>query len=565
MDPAPPPRPVTLTDLPAELLGLVFAAVFQAAAPTPPGSAVLHPTATDELPPAPSVGAAGWAAAAGAAGACRALRDAFRAAVTVMEVDPARNAARVAHDADAAGRRGCDGWIVHRRDVDHARTTERVGELGGLLGRLSGLRALHVRLDGLTEVAAVAATAAVVGALTAPAGPLLVALSIVVHPYVPLPAGLGLLAAAQSRLLHLVLLLPTAEEPRTYPRTRAVGQAPPAAAAEAAGVVASLAPRLRSLDLKVLSLALGLLSGEAVAVAWLGRLPMLPAVRFVRLLEPTTAAVLAATARVCPAARTLCLNALPTFMNNDGGAEAVVRLFPHMVRLAVGDPYQGYRNVSAAFVAGVVRRRALHTLAMCGLRFRLWERRERLVDALRDACALPSHLRYEASLSPNEVLELTEGGLPGVVGLHMASDMTVYSAVSLGRCTSLRSLCIRGHDYPGFCVSEAVAAALVPPGVAHLTLVQMGFGSTAAEVLVAAAARAMPATLQSLSLVSCSGEVAGALLAAAGVPTLRRLTIVDHLMGTTRPFAQNEPPVREVCADQLALLAVRRPDVVFVD
>lgn len=63
-----------------------------------------------------------------------------------------------------------------------------------------------------------------------------------------------------------------------------------------------------------------------------------------------------------------------------------------------------------------------------------------------------------------------------------------------------------------------VAAALVPPGVTHLTLAETRFGAAAAAALVVVAARASPPTLRRLTFSSCSGDVATALLAAANVP-----------------------------------------------
>lgn len=240
---------------------------------------------------------------------------------------------------------------------------------------------------------------------------------------------------------------------------------------------------------------------------------------------PATAAVLAVTARECPAVTTLCLSQLPVVMDNDEGAAAVVRLFPHKDRLVVFDPDGNSATVSAAFVAGVVRRRALHTLVLCHL-------------------------------------EDPDGGqeerLTGVVSLQVGS-MDIDAAVFLGRCASLRSLYLRSHSDPEWSlVSEAVAAALVPPGLTHLTLADADFGPAAVAALVMAAGRATPPTLRSLTLSSCTGEVATALVAAEGVPTLRRVVLANH-DPTPEPLSPGG-----AWDDPLALLAVRRPYVVFV-
>lgn len=552
--PPPPLLPVTLTDLPAELLVLVFTAVFEAAAPPPSGVAVPFPAATDDLPPAPMVGAAGWAAAAGAAAACRALRDAFCTAVTAVEVDPAARGAvtRVfgaAYDSGVVG-----SSYAALKDALDARKAGRVGGLGGLVRRLHSLRSLQLRLDRLATAAdAAAAMAAVVDALAAPGGPSLVALTILVHPDVPLPAGLVGLAAVQPRLQHLVLLPPT---DTVGMRVEAAPRA--TAAAEAAAVVASLAGRLRSLDLRVLSPALNLWGDEAAAVAWLNSLPVLPAVRFVRVHFPATASVLAATARACPAGTTLCLSELPIELDNDEGAAAVVRLFPHLDRLAVFNPDGAFPAVSATFVSGVVRRRALHTLALYALETPDGEQGESLVDALYDACVLPSRLHYWSEISSEEVLDLTVDGLPGVECLQLTCSMDMDAAVALGRCASLRSLYVSRLADESH-VNEALAAVLVPPTLTHLTLTDVDFGPAAAGALVMAARRATPPALRSLTLSNCTGDVSTLIDAAEGLPTLRRMVFTNYHRSPLLVAAS-----RGMWEDQLALLEDPRPYALFV-
>ncbi|KAK1859756.1 hypothetical protein I4F81_002350 [Pyropia yezoensis] len=498
--PPPPLLPVTLTDLPAELLVLVFTAVFEAAAPPPSGVAVPFPAATDDLPPAPMVGAAGWAAAAGAAAACRALRDAFCTAVTAVEVDPAARGAvtRVfgaAYDSGVVG-----SSYAALKDALDARKAGRVGGLGGLVRRLHSLRSLQLRLDRLATAAdAAAAMAAVVDALAAPGGPSLVALTILVHPDVPLPAGLVGLAAVQPRLQHL-----------------------------------------------------------AAAVAWLNSLPVLPAVRFVRVHFPATASVLAATARACPAGTTLCLSELPIELDNDEGAAAVVRLFPHLDRLAVFNPDGAFPAVSATFVSGVVRRRALHTLALYALETPDGEQGESLVDALYDACVLPSRLHYWSEISSEEVLDLTVDGLPGVECLQLTCSMDMDAAVALGRCASLRSLYVSRLADESH-VNEALAAVLVPPTLTHLTLTDVDFGPAAAGALVMAARRATPPALRSLTLSNCTGDVSTLIDAAEGLPTLRRMVFTNYHRSPLLVAAS-----RGMWEDQLALLEDPRPYALFV-
>lgn len=70
------------------------------------------------------------------------------------------------------------------------RRRQRRRRLDGIVRRLTGLRSLRLRRDGLAgAAAAAAATAAVVGELVTPCGPSLDALTIVVHPDGPPPAG----------------------------------------------------------------------------------------------------------------------------------------------------------------------------------------------------------------------------------------------------------------------------------------------------------------------------------------------------------------------------------------
>lgn len=92
-----------------------------------------------------------------------------------------------------------DGGEVPHRARWQARADCIAGRAAGVaavVGRLLARRSLRLRLDRLDEAAAVAAAGGLVAALTAPAALSLVTLTIVVHPYVSVPAGLGTLSAA---------------------------------------------------------------------------------------------------------------------------------------------------------------------------------------------------------------------------------------------------------------------------------------------------------------------------------------------------------------------------------
>lgn len=143
-----------------------------------------------------------------------------------------------------------------------------------------------------------------------------------------------------------------------------MGAAPAGAAEELLAVYGALAPWLRSLDLQVIGPTLGLHVDDGAPATWLRRLPGLSHVRVFGVDAPVTDALLAAAGRVCLAVTTLWLH--DARCQDDEDAAALVRHNPRLDRLALECPDVD-RAVSAAFVAGIVRRRVLHTLALLTL------------------------------------------------------------------------------------------------------------------------------------------------------------------------------------------------------
>lgn len=139
------------------------------------------------------------------------------------------------------------------------------------------------------------------------------------------------------------------------------------------------------------------------------------------------------------------------------------------------------------------------------------------------------------------------------------------SAAALGRCTSLRSLYLRGVYAPNRrLITATIAAALVPPGLAHLHIHGAGMEPAATTAILLLAAAAVPQTLRSLTLISCNGDVAAAGVAAVSVRSWRRLTVVKHREPQQVSYLDDlDATVRERWAHQVALFAGRRPDVVF--
>lgn len=145
------------------------------------------------------------------------------------------------------------------------------------------------------------------------------ALTIVVHRDVPVPAG-PRAAAALPRLRHVVLAVPDSHNVMTANGEEPVAEAHDGAAEELIAVYTALAPRLRSLDLQVTGPALGFHDDPAAGVAWLGRLPVLPHVRFLGVDAPSTDALLTAAARACPAVTALSLRYACFQDDEDAGA-----------------------------------------------------------------------------------------------------------------------------------------------------------------------------------------------------------------------------------------------------
>lgn len=229
----------------------------------------------------PLVRPRGWAGAAGAAGAC--VRAAFVAAMRGVELDPA-----VGRWQDIP----LDGGEALYRSRRQARTDAIFGRgvgMAAVVGRLTALRSLRLLLDGMSKGGAVGAVGGLAAGLTA-TGASLVALTIVVHRDVPVPAGLRA-AAALPRLRHLVLAVPDCHNVMTANGEEPVAEAHDGAAEELIAVYTALAPRLRSLDLQVIGPALAFHDDPAAGVAWLGRLPVLPHVHFLGVDAPSTDAL----------------------------------------------------------------------------------------------------------------------------------------------------------------------------------------------------------------------------------------------------------------------------------
>lgn len=166
-----------------------------------------------------------------------------------------------------------------------------------------------------------------------------------------------------------------------------------------------------------------------------------------------------------------------------------MRLFPHLDRLGLA--CFDVDSAVSAFLEGLLRRVALHTLVLDALPGH--SPPGSLVRALRHAVALPTRLRHDLPLPPEDVTALAAGGLPGVLALHLSRDVDVAAAAALSGCASLRSLFLEYGDHPP-CrrLSPAAAAALMTPRLEHLHLHSSGLGAAASTAVLTAAALVVP-------------------------------------------------------------------------
>lgn len=331
--PQTPVEPRGRLDLPPELLTDIFVTIYPAAAPVPP-TPVAYPAALNNDPVAvgaPLVGARGWTAAAGAAGACRALRAAATQAVVALELD---FGAPLDDPSPLGGEPAYRKWLAVERARLHARMVEGVERL---LHRHRSLWVLRVRLDQMHAGAADLAMARVARGLCAPAAPQLVALSTVVHPTTPMPAGVFILPSRQGRLRHLLLLSPADVEllgDAARPLHDVTGAEVVSHGEAFSTLYTALGPRLSSDDLQVLAPTLdGDLAESLAAEACLAALPVLPNVTFLGLHTPATASLLATAARVCPNVTARLLSDVRGSIDAD--AAELVRLLPRVDRLGV--------------------------------------------------------------------------------------------------------------------------------------------------------------------------------------------------------------------------------------
>ncbi|OSX72113.1 hypothetical protein BU14_0465s0004 [Porphyra umbilicalis] len=378
---AAPTASATLTDLPPEVLVLVFSAVFAAAADAaataaadPRWDGVRLPAATDEgaddagggvaaaaaaaaAPSPPLVTAPVWAAAAGAGGACRALRSAFLESVVALDVGPlpggsgAGGGGPLGSDGGTGGRRGGGGRLTRVFcEATALATVARWAAFTVTLGRLTSVRRLTLRLVDMGDAAAEAAVSALLLGVLGHGAPALTALT--VHAEGAVLPDAGGLVRGQPALRHLCL-----------PHVP-VWAAPPSHVDRAVSVYGGMRERLRSLDLSGLAVTLD--AGDALA-AFLNRLPPLPAVRFLGFGEHPSVdrAALAAASRACPAVTSLAVGSVAADVDSAAGAEVVAARFPRLraLNLTSGYPVVA-QSVSAQFVGRLVCRLALHTLIL---------------------------------------------------------------------------------------------------------------------------------------------------------------------------------------------------------
>eukprot|EP00168_Porphyra_purpurea_P014458 TRINITY_DN4158_c0_g1_i1.p2 TRINITY_DN4158_c0_g1~~TRINITY_DN4158_c0_g1_i1.p2 ORF type:complete len:599 (+),score=144.70 TRINITY_DN4158_c0_g1_i1:67-1797(+) len=464
------------------------------------------------------------------------------------------------------GRRGINGRHRGRQVVGHhsrvicAATEARWAAFAVTLGRLLSLRRLTVRLTDIRHTITEAAVAGLLLEVLGHGVPRLTALAVYVKEAIP--AHAGVLVRGQPALRHL-----------RFPHV-AVWAQRPAHVGRTMALYGGMRGRLRSFDLGGLA---GTLDVADALPAFLDRLPELPAVRHLALGEgpPVGRAVLAVAARACPAATSLSISFMIADIDSEAGAEALAAQFP---RLRTLNHTAGYRvwsqSVSAPFVMRLVCRVALHTLfphvegAAGGLAAAL---PPAPVATVASAAAVvppppPTRLRIDGPLLPREVVDALGGrALPALAALHLTiMDVDVAVAAALSALVGLRVLWVGqpSHGFRwGLVLRRDAALALSPPALVRLTVAAAKFVGDAAAGLLSTTASAGTPTLTHVAFMGTMGDVGGALVAAAAVPSLRSVVLERHDSQTVgRPSdGAVELPVA------WALLARRRPDIVLLE
>jgi len=540
--PDPPPSPsqdVILSDLPEELLTLIFTHVFASAAGIPL-DAVPYPspsTVDEELPTGVLVTARGWAAAAGAAGSCRALRAAFLDSVVTLEVH-LMSGDRLSADASPTA-------------VGHGVA------LALLLGRLPALRVLTLYLDGMVERWARRSMCELLfGVLGQGFPPLLCLVVWADQPEFSLVSGM---LYGQPALRHLVV--------QSYQPTEDADVEEECAVA----LYRRLAPRLQSLELGDFDDLLDRGSEENFWPVFLERLPVFPMAGYVSLGNgPGTGseAVFATLARLCPALEALNVGCIDPGLKTADGAATLLRHFPALrqLDLSMDARLVPWCGVTSAFVGGLCRGRALHLLCLPSVLDGGEEQEPTaLHKALTASATPPAQLRLDGLLTASAVAGLVGDGLPGLLALHLSAveSLSVAACLSLSRLVELRTLYLGSFGTARVVVTMAAASVLAPPALQRLSLHRMDLGVAGATGVVTAFSLVTPQTLHDLVLHDCAGEVEGALAAAAGVRTLRRLVMAEHVEIGSRHAALVS--IAEDCRGSVTLLATRRPDLVFAE
>ena len=445
---------------------------------------------------------------------------------------------------------------MHAADATPA--TVGVGvSLALLLGKLPALRVLTLYLDGVVEEWARRAVCELLFGVLGQGFPPLLYLGVWADesPY-NLVSGV---LYGQPALRHVVV----------HSHNRAAD--PGLEEERAVALFRRLAPCLHSLDFGNLGDFLFRGSFEDVWPEFLERLPAFPNARYMSFGDGGTKseAVFAILARLFPALEALNAGSIATDLATADGAATLLRHFPALrqLDLTMAASMRPDCAVTPAFVGGLCRARAFRLLCLPPI---IDEDEEELDPtalhtALTESATPPVRLRLDGHLSASAVAGLVGGGLPGLLALHLTAveGLSAAACLSLSRLVELRALFLGSVDTERVVVDMAAASVLAPPALQRLSLHRMDLGVAGATGVVTAFSLAAPQTLQELILHDCAGEVEGALAAAAGVRALRRLVVAGHVEVGSRHATLVS--IGEDCRESVALLATRRPDLIFAE